>query len=58
MMDHIYLTETPNDALGEFTQYWICEPPPSDREYIVTKDRWNSDYSERWILAFRLVDAT
>ena len=47
------LVERHTDSRGEYETRWMCTPPPIHVEFMVTKDEWNDDYTQRTIHGVR-----
>jgi hypothetical protein len=48
------LVEHLHDALGSYTQRWMCAPPHRGVQYIVVQEEWNADCSVRTIYTIEL----
>lgn len=42
-----------DEDLGSYKQIWMCEPPRAGKLFIVTRDEWNEDLTERRVYSWR-----
>ncbi len=49
MIKSVMVAGLPNEETQPYDTVWECDPPPDGRAFVVVRQTWTGNYSERHI---------